>query len=130
MVVLFVTASLLAGSVSHQTIAKDKNAKIAFNELFYDFGKVKEGTELSHIFEFTNTGEGELVIHSVNAGCGCAGVKMDDKKEYGKGEKGEIKVSFNTQGRSGVQSKNVIVTTNDPDMPEIILSFTCEIIQN
>jgi hypothetical protein len=127
MAVIFITASLLAGSVSHQSIAKDKNAKISFTELSHDFGKVEEGIELTHIFKFKNTGDGILIINSVNAGCGCTGVMMSDKKEYSEGEEGEIKVSFNTQGRSGLQSKNVIVTTNDPDMPEIILSFTCEI---
>ncbi|MBE2256153.1 MAG: DUF1573 domain-containing protein [Ignavibacteria bacterium] len=107
---------------------KDKNARIQFNELKYDFGKVEEGIQLSHIFKFKNTGEETLIIKSVNAGCGCTGVTVGDKKEYREGEEGEIKVSFNTQGRSGIQSKSVYVQTNDPEKPNIDLIFTCEVI--
>lgn len=129
-ITLFLISAILLSSSSMQLSAKDKTAKIVFNELKYDFGKVEEGVELTHIFKFKNTGDGILIINNVNAGCGCTGVKLGDKKEYSQGEEGEINVSFKTQGRTGLQSKNVIVTTNDPEMPEIILSFTCEIIQN
>lgn len=102
-------------------------AKITFSESSHDFGKVVQGVELTHIFKFTNTGDGNLIIQSVNAGCGCTGVEQGDKQEYGINEEGEIKISFNTTGREGIQTKTVSVSTNDPDNPAIVLSFTCEI---
>ncbi len=102
-------------------------ATITFSESSYDFGKVEQGVELTHIFKFKNTGDGNLIIQSVNAGCGCTGVEQGDKQEYGINEEGEIKISFNTAGREGIQTKTVSVSTNDPDNPAIVLSFTCEI---
>jgi LEA14-like dessication related protein len=113
---------------SDQTRASEKASKITFKETRHDFGKVKEGIELTFVFKFKNDGDENLVIQGVHASCGCTGAAIGDKKEFNKGEEGEIKVSFNTSGRSGVQSKTVSVQSNDPESPTIILSFTCEII--
>jgi hypothetical protein len=101
----------------------------AFTETSYDFGKVAEGISLEHTYIFINQGDAKLVIQSVQPSCGCTGATMGDKKEFETGETGEIKVSFNTQGRSGVISKSVTVTTNDPANPQVVLTFTCEIEQ-
>lgn len=100
---------------------------IKFDDQSYDFGVVKQGENLEHIFKFTNDGEGTLVINSVQPSCGCTGVVMDEKKEFESGETGEIKITFNTQGRQGVNLKTVIVNTNDPENPVINLTFKCEI---
>lgn len=51
----------------------------------------------------------------------------DEKKEYSKGESGEIKVTYSTQGREGHQEKTVIVFTNDTENPQKILKFSCEV---
>ncbi|MCB0727222.1 MAG: DUF1573 domain-containing protein [Ignavibacteriae bacterium] len=104
--------------------------EIKFNDSNYNFGDVKEGVELEHIFKFTNDGEGTLVINSVQPSCGCTGVVMDEKKEFESGESGEIKITFNTQGRSGMNSKTVIVNTNDPVNPVTTLSFNCNVTDN
>lgn len=100
---------------------------IKFDDLNYDFGVVKQGENLEHIYKFTNNGEGALIITSVQPSCGCTGVVMDEKKEFAQGEEGEIKITFNTQGRQGVNSKTITVNTNDPDNPVMTLSFKCEI---
>lgn len=86
---------------------------IVFNEETHNFGKVKEGPRLEFIFKFTNKGKGTLKISGVTSRCGCIAAEPD-KKDYQPGESGEIKVLFNTQGRSGNQEKEIKVTTNDP----------------
>lgn len=100
---------------------------IKFDDLNYDFGIVKQGENLEHIYKFTNNGEGALIITSVQPSCGCTGVVMDEKKEFAQGEEGEIKITFNTQGRQGVNTKTVTVNTNDPANPVMTLTFKCEI---
>ncbi len=100
---------------------------ITFDDLNYDFGAVKQGENLEHVFKFTNSGKGTLVINSVQPSCGCTGVVMDEKKEFAEGEAGEIKITFNTQGRQGVNTKTVSVNTNDPEYPVITLTFKCTV---
>ena len=100
---------------------------IKFDDLNYDFGAVKQGENLEHVFKFTNSGKGTLVINSVQPSCGCTGVVMDEKKEFAEGEAGEIKITFNTQGRQGVNTKTVSVNTNDPEYPVITLTFKCTV---
>ncbi len=101
---------------------------IKFDVLNYDFGTVKQGENLEHVFKFTNSGKSTLVITSVQPSCGCTGVVMDEKKEFAEGESGEIKITFSTQGRQGVNSKAVTVNTNDPENPVITLTFKCEVV--
>ena len=126
--VTFLFSILLTCIIAGQTRAQEKTSKITFQETKHDFGKVKEGVELTHVYKFTNDGEESLVIKKVQASCGCTGASIGDKIEFKQGEEGEIKVSFSTKGRSGVQNKTVMVQSNDPQNPSVVLSFTCEII--
>ena len=107
----------------------EKEAILEFNEMQFDFGKVQQGETLEHIFTFKNTGTANLIIESVHPSCGCTGATLGDKKEYAPGETGEIKVTFNTQGREGINSKSISVTSNDKKEPLKTLSFVCEIIK-
>ena len=121
------TISVFAFSGYLSANTQADGAKIVFAELKYDFGKVTADNTLEHKFIFTNEGSSKLIIQSVNPSCGCTGATIGDKKEFDKGETGEIKVTFNTQGRSGVIEKTIMVTSNDPKNPQVTLSFTCEI---
>ncbi len=123
-------STFLIGIVSGQTPPKEKTSKINFQETKHDFGKVVQGVELVYEYKFKNDGEDTLVIKNVRASCGCTGASIGDKKKFENGEEGEIKVTFNTTGRSGMQSKTVSVQSNDPENPNAVLSFTCEIITN
>ncbi|HRE41710.1 MAG TPA: DUF1573 domain-containing protein [Ignavibacteria bacterium] len=124
----FVFASISGSSSTFHT-EKETKAQINFKKIFHDFGKVEEGTELSYKFKFKNTGKENLIINSVNAGCGCTGVQLGDKKEYKKEEEGEILITLNTQGRFGEIKKSVSVQTNDLEKPNIELTFSCEVIE-
>lgn len=113
-------------SLKHNT-EFSKDPKIAFTETVYDFGKVEQGTELTHSFEFKNAGTGILEITGVRTSCGCTGAVLDGKKEYKRNETGEIKVKFNTQGRMGILSKTIMVSSNDPSNPVVTLTIACDI---
>ncbi|MCB0722885.1 MAG: DUF1573 domain-containing protein [Ignavibacteriae bacterium] len=126
-ITIFILTVLLASS--SLTYSKEKPAKIKFREVTHDFGKVEEGTRLSYSYKFKNTGKGTLIIESVIASCGCTGAALDGKNEYSRNERGEIKVTFNTRGREGVQTKTVTVRTNDPTDPQVVLTFTCEVLK-
>jgi len=110
--------------------ASASTSKIVFESEVHDFGKVSQGPQLEYSFHFVNKGKGSLVIEKVQPSCGCTGATTDGKNEYSKGESGEIKVTFNTQGRQGRQEKQIIVFTNDPESPQKTLRISCEIDPN
>lgn len=85
--------------------------KFQFEEIAYDFGTVDEGEVVTHVFKFTNVGEGPLVIQNARGSCGCTVPNYSDKP-VAPGETGEITVNFNTNGRPNAQSKTVTILAN------------------
>ncbi len=92
----------------------------------WDFKKIKEGEKISHIFKIKNAGDEMLEIKKVRASCGCTAV-APVKKSLKPGEEAEIKVTFNSDGYSGKQTKYVYVHSNDPKNAMLNLKFTGEI---
>ena len=91
----------------------------------HDFGIVKEGEKVVHVFEVLNTGNAVLLLQSVQPSCGCTTPKYDTKP-IRPGKKGSIEVVFDTKGRPGKQRKTVMVVTNT-EPPNTVLTFTCEV---
>ena len=102
------------------------SSKLKFEKEEFDFGQTKEGDKLSHTFRFENSGDSVLKIINVQTSCGCAAALVT-KKSYNPGEKGEIKVTFNTRGYEGEVSKYVYVESNDPSQPNKMLTIKASI---
>ena len=85
--------------------------EIVFEKSEIDFGEIIQGEKVSHTFSFTNTGNIPLVISDVSATCGCT-VPTWPKEPVLPGEKGEISVVFDSNGKNGSQMKQVTVLTN------------------
>lgn len=83
---------------------------IEFAELSHDFGTIENNQAVETEFEFTNTGDGELVIIDAKATCGCT-VPEYQKTPIKPGEKSTLKVRFQTSA-VGQQQKTVTLTTN------------------
>ena len=64
--VLILVCLLLSGSF----IFAGKGPKIKFREESKDFGKMKQGEVLTHVFVFKNEGDENLVIKRVKTSCG------------------------------------------------------------
>ena len=85
---------------------------VEFPALTHDFGTIDEnGGPVSHEFEFTNTGDGALMIINATASCGCTRPDYP-KKPIAAGKKGKIKVTYLPAGRPGEFNKSVTVKTN------------------
>ena len=99
---------------------------VKFAESEYDFGKVKEGEKVVHVYKFTNTGKEPLIINSAKGSCGCT-VPEWPKDPVAPGATGEIKVEFNSKGKVGQQSKTVTIMANtDPNPSQIIIKGVVE----
>ena len=93
------------------TTASKQQGIIEFEESAFDFGKVKEGAVVEHIFKFKNTGAAPVILSQVSASCGCTTPDFT-KEPVLPGKVGEIKVSFNSLGQVGNQQKIVTVSSN------------------
>ncbi|MBQ0119975.1 MAG: DUF1573 domain-containing protein [Bacteroidales bacterium] len=93
-------------------IAADEGAQATFKNRSHDFGVIKEdGGPVSHVFEFTNTGDKPLIIVEATASCGCTRPEYTTKP-IKPGKKGKIKVTYSPLGRPGAFRKTVKVKTN------------------
>ncbi len=65
-------------------------------------------------FKYQNVGTQPVRFKSVHASCGCT-TAQTQKDVVQAGEKGEITATFTIGDRTGTQTKNVTVQTDDPD---------------
>lgn len=113
-------------SAENSSVSDTGKAVITFTEYEHQFGKVKEGEKIGCIFKFENTGTSDLVIIAATTTCGCT-VPEYDRKPVSPGEKGKMKVVFDTSGRNGIQSKIITVRSN-ATTPVVMLKITADII--
>ena len=104
------------------------NAPVAkFEPASFDFGDMSQGEKKTHTFTLTNTGKSELLIRRVRTSCGCTAV-APSKDVIAPGESAPIKVTFDSRGKRGRQSKSITVITNDPKNPTTTLRISSNVI--
>jgi len=89
----------------------EETTTIEFENNLYDFGSITQGEKVTHTFNFTNTGDADLVIVSAKGSCGCT-VPEWPKEPIAAGQSGVIKVVFNSEGKKGKQHKRVSIVAN------------------
>jgi len=108
------------------SIAAAQGPRLDFEQNRWDFGRVKQGKILTHVFEFRNSGDQPLKITRVRSTCGCTAALLS-KRELAPGEKGEVKVTFNTRGYGGRLSKYIVIESNDTKQPRVQLTVAVAI---
>ena len=98
-------------SVVSESKKNIKLTKIAFNESEHDFGIIKQGEKVEHVFEFKNTGENDLIITNAYSSCGCT-VPDYPKRPIKPGESSQLKVVFNSAGKRDKQKKTITILAN------------------
>jgi hypothetical protein len=130
-IILFMIAGCSQGQGDKTTVksgsqANGEIAEISFTEYEYDFGKIKEGEKVAHIFTFENKGPGNLVIESASTSCGCT-VSKYDRSPIAAGKGGNLEVVFDSSGRNGIQTKTISVRSNSKT-EVVILKITAEVL--
>jgi hypothetical protein len=100
--------------------------RIAFHESVFDFGKAEQGTQVNHLFRFTNQGGRDLRIESVKTSCGCTAAVISSEV-IAPGQEGTISATFDTARFSGEKAKNISVYSNDPAQPVTTLTLQGEV---
>lgn len=101
---------------------------IHFDKDFHDFGKMIEGEKATFSFKFSNGGDADLIISQVNTTCGCT-VPRYPKTPVKPGEEGAISVTFDTEGKKGMQQKSISVVSNCQP-PQTVLWVKAMVIAN
>jgi hypothetical protein len=97
-------------SKSAQT-PSDKAPVLTFEKTEFDFGKILQGEVVSYTFHFTNTGNVPLIIASVEKSCGCTASEYPHEP-IAPGQGGDIKITYDSKGHFGFQTKTVTVNAN------------------
>ncbi len=95
--------------------------EMVFTETEFDFGTVKEGVKVSHVYKFKNAGKEPLVISNAQGSCGCTVPKWP-RDPIAPGKTGEIVVEFDTKGKAGDRNQKVTLTANT-NPPQTFLSL-------
>ena len=82
-----------------------------FEKETHDFGKIKEGDKVTYDFKFTNNGKSPLIITDSYASCGCTKPTWPSAP-IKPGDSGMIHVVFSSQGKRGLQDKQITITAN------------------
>jgi len=110
-----------AKPVKKKPKAKKKIGKISFEKDLFKFGTIKPGEVIEHKFEFTNTGDADLIIKDAQVTCGCTHPSYPFIP-IKPGEKGFIGVRYDSKGKLGSQKPTVTLTTNgSPSTKKIYL---------
>lgn len=89
----------------------DKIGKIEIAAPEFNFGTIKEGEKVEHVFTFKNVGNAPVILVQVSASCGCTTPNYT-REPVLPGKEGEIKVSFDSEGQTGMQQKIVTISSN------------------
>ena len=128
MIILAALVSILTLAVASQA-AVAAAPKISFNEVYWELGTQPQGISVYHDIIITNTGDAPLTVKDVDPPCGCTIV---DRGQYplvlAPGESHTVNVSFQTGTYSGLITRNVAVSSDDPTAPVSQLTFTTNVV--
>lgn len=90
--------------------------KLVLSEGEVDFNRIKANMQVSKIITLTNEGVQPLNIRKVVTNCDCLTFSLE-KDELSPGEKAELVVTFDSNGRKGIDYKTLSLFSNDPLNP-------------
>ena len=93
--------------------------KLAVDDTKHEFGKVKEGDEIKHVFKIKNEGKADLIIYNVSPACGCTA--SDFTKSLAPGAEGTVTLSVKTAGMNGLTERYAEIISNDKSNPDLKL---------
>lgn len=113
----------------HKSGPPKKLTSIQWIDSAKNLGKINEGQKVALSFRFRNSGDNPLIIESVQPACGCT-IAEYPKEPIAPGAEGEITGTFNSEGREGLQHKELTVVANTPGMGTQTVSFEVEVQKN
>lgn len=125
--ILFVSVAMFAQTAQTSAPQTQKKAEdfVKFNELSYSFGKIKQGTPVTHDFAFSNISGQPVVIEYASASCGCT-TPTWPQGAIAKGKSDKLTAGFNAAA-PGPFNKTITVKLAGVDVP-LQLTITGEVV--
>ncbi len=124
-VALFVVPVFAQAPATPAASGKKAEEFIKFKETKYNFGKIPQGTPVTHDFAFTNITGSNVIIETATASCGCTTPKWP-QAPIAKGATDKITAGFNA-ANAGPFSKEIYVRVKGADAP-FAITITGEVV--
>ena len=126
-VLMVLVACKTGGSHNQSKVASaDSLPFIKFDSLMISIGSILSGEKAGIDFVYTNTGGQELEVLEARVSCGCT-VPEWKKEKVGPGQKGNIRVIYDSSGELGMQNKSIRIISNARNR-EVDLIISAEVI--
>ena len=100
-------------------LLKDTTVLTFLDSTTFYFDTINQGDKVEHTFHIKNTGDKNLVIARAFGSCGCT-VPEYPKDPIKPGGEAPVKVTFNSAGKEGAQTKTVTIVCNTAIRNEIL----------
>jgi hypothetical protein len=115
--------------VSHNDgLCARKSPHAVIKPAVWNFGKVKKGIKLSHVFTLKNAGNETLVVESAVETCDCINASFASMKVKA-GKSTTITVTYDTTEGDGPFESTVEILTNDPDISMLTIVIKGTIVE-
>ena len=104
------------------TVTVIADASVQVDSTLVNFSHVKQGETVSAKFQITNAGTKPLTIQFMEFST--SGMRAQVQPRIDAGSSTEILVTWNTSGLSGEVKGDTILTFDDPQSPETVLTIT------
>lgn len=122
-----ISSDLVSNPMSASGTDKSKLPIVSFKETTFNFGTIKQGEKVTHVYHFVNSGKSDLIISNASASCGCT-IPDYPKSPIEPGKEGVINVVFNSEHKSGPQHKTITIVANTlPNTTDITLTGIVEV---
>jgi len=115
---------LLFSGVAFSEGATQKQPRVSIVPDKIDFGTIDEGSSISMTFTIKNAGTADLIIYDAKPSCGCTVAKLSNK-EVAPGKEATLETVYSSHvNGTGPINKAIIVSTNDPVEPTVVLNIS------
>lgn len=109
-----------------------KSPELTLDADAFEFGDVVNGIIAEKDITVTNRGSAPLVIEAVSTSCGCTTAEVNPMA-IDPGESGVLHIEFDSGAHgpdlTGELMRQVFLQTNDPNQPEVLVTFTANVVQ-
>jgi hypothetical protein len=108
------------GCAASQAVTLASGPRVVVPHSVHDFGEVRAGEIVRHLFLVENPGNQPLTLAPVRNECGCT-AEVGSHGTLAAGDRTYIAVSVDTTGLAGSRTRSAVFKTNDPTRPEVEL---------